>query len=56
MPNMSYCKFENTFNDLQDCFDGWDECSSESEKKYRERMKELIAEMAENLCDMDAAQ
>jgi hypothetical protein len=24
MPNMSYCRFENTANDLQNCIDNWD--------------------------------
>lgn len=25
MPNMSYCKFENTLNDLRDCFNTMEE-------------------------------
>ena len=49
MSNMSYCKFENTYVDLKDCYDNWDECSSESEKKYREQLLKLIGNMAEGL-------
>lgn len=37
MGNMSYVRFENTFRDLQDCYDYMDDTSelSESEAKYR---------------------
>ncbi len=36
MGNMSYCRFENTLGDLQDCYDNIDDPDlSESEKRAR---------------------
>ena len=31
MPNMSYCRFENTYNDLRDCVDAMEEAATFSE-------------------------
>lgn len=45
MSNMSYCRMENTYKDLQDCLDNWDETDSESELKYRENLLELCREI-----------
>jgi hypothetical protein len=48
MGNMSYCRHENTFIDLKDCWEQWnDEPTSESEKKYRRLLLELCKEIAE---------
>jgi hypothetical protein len=48
MGNMSYCRFENTLGDLQDCeehlFDT--EELSESEKRARKRLIELCRNIA----------
>ena len=48
MPNMSYCRFENTYRDLLDCLDNMNEQLSESEAGYRESLvgvcKEIIGE------------
>jgi hypothetical protein len=44
MANMSYCRFENTYNDLQDCWgiiDESPESLSESEQKYRLKLIKL---------------
>ncbi len=41
MGNMSYCRFENTYNDLVDCYENMDNDLSESEEKYRKRIIEL---------------
>lgn len=51
MANMSYCRFENTYKDLLDCYnaltcDGMDSLSN-SERKYAERMKQLCQEFTE---------
>ena len=51
MPNMSYCRFETTANDLQDCADHWDdtpeeELSSDHERRGKQKLKRLIVEMA----------
>jgi hypothetical protein len=42
MANMSYCRFQNTYRDLTDCYDNLnDSLRSESEKLYRARLVEL---------------
>jgi hypothetical protein len=41
MANMSYCRFQNTYRDLIDCYDNLNDFVSESEKRYRERLVEL---------------
>ena len=55
MPNMSYCRFENTLRDLRDCFDNMDSNDlSESEFYARKQMIELctvIASECEDLLD-----
>ena len=55
MSNMSYCRFENTAKDLQDCFDHLDddvdELSSDYERKGRERLIKLCKRIAEDYCE-----
>lgn len=47
MANMSYCRFENTLNDLRDCMDNMDDRElSERETKARERLIKLCEEIA----------
>jgi len=46
MANMSYCRFENTYDDLRDCFNNWGGDLSESEEDYRERMIKLCEDIA----------
>ena len=41
MSNMSYCRMENTYHDLRDCFENWDDVNSESEEKYRAKILKL---------------
>jgi hypothetical protein len=39
MANMSYCRFENTYHDLQDCLEHLNDNNlSNTEKKYRDRL------------------
>lgn len=43
MPNMSYCRFQNTFNDLRDCLtvlreEGLDGIESRSELEYAQSL------------------
>jgi hypothetical protein len=49
---MSYCRFENTVNDLQDCYDNWDtadeDLRSDYERRAKKRMRALILQMAED--------
>jgi hypothetical protein len=47
MPNMSYCRFENTLNDLVDCFNN---ISEEADNQRDEsRRKEMIRFLFENI-------
>ena len=50
MGNMSYCRFENTAGDLQDCWDNFDDVDelSEREAKARKRIVKLACEIAES--------
>lgn len=59
MANMSYCRFHNTLQDLQDCkevLDGNDEygISSESEIRKARTLVELCQEIAEMAEDFDS--
>ena len=54
--NLSYCRFENTYNDLVDCLDALDNSSIEKleedagqyERKYIRKLIELCEEIAGN--------
>uniref|UniRef100_A0A6M3J756 Uncharacterized protein n=1 Tax=viral metagenome TaxID=1070528 RepID=A0A6M3J756_9ZZZZ len=49
MGNMSYCRYENTYRDLKDCWDNFnDEPTSETEIKYRKLLVKLCQEIAED--------
>ena len=47
--NMSYCRFENTVNDMIDCIDNMeiDEYASAYEKRARKEFVELCVQVAE---------
>ena len=48
MPNMSYCRFENTYRELCDCVNHMeDDDLSKSEKEYRKKIIELSKEIIE---------
>ena len=55
MPNMSYCRFENTYNDLIDCLDNIsDEAGNDRDERYRIKMIRLLSDkigLIENLID-----
>ncbi len=55
MANMNYCRFENTYHDLQDCYDNWDEGTlSKTEEKFRQRILDLCRDiLLENDDDED---
>ena len=56
MSNMSYCRFENTYHDLQDCYENINrKASNERDERYRLRLKELVKEMSEIVDDEDFA-
>jgi hypothetical protein len=47
MPNMSYCRFENTYRNLVDCAQAMNETLSESERKYKEKLVNVCQEIIE---------
>ena len=49
MANMSYCRFENTMNALQDCYEHLDDdiSDSETEPDYRYCLIELCKKITE---------
>lgn len=55
--NMSYCRFENTYVDLQDCYDSLREKSldelSETEKKYAKKLIKMCKDIADNFLEDD---
>lgn len=53
MANMAYCRFENTYNDLQDCNEHLDDKDlSDIEKKFRNRLFGLCKDIATNEFDL----
>jgi len=49
MPNMSYCRFQNTVGDLEDCYDHIDlneNDLSPDETNARERLIEICVDIA----------
>ena len=49
MSNMSYCRFENTYNDLIDCIENMDyEAGNERDERYRKRLIELMINTVES--------
>ena len=45
MGNMSYCMFENTYYDLLDCYDCWDNDKTITEKKYQDKIVDLCEQI-----------
>jgi len=42
---MSYCRFENTYRDLANCYTNMDDDLSSSEFKYREKLIEMCKDI-----------
>jgi len=52
--NMSYCRFENTFNDLIDCFDNiWEEAENERDERSRKRMIRFLKERLDEIEELN---
>lgn len=59
MPNMSYCRFRNTLQDLRDCYDNMNEIEEtkeeasryDSETKAKQRLIQLCKDIAETYAD-----
>lgn len=49
MPNMSYCRYENTMDDLRDCLNNIHrEAENEYDERARQAMIELFREIGED--------
>jgi len=47
--NMSYCRFENTYNDLIDCIENMSkESSNNRDERYRERLLILMKDIVDS--------
>lgn len=54
MSNMSYCRFENTLRDLEDCSEHLDDTDlNEYEARARKKLIELCREIAEHPMEDD---
>ena len=50
MANMSYCRFENTYHDLIDCFDNiWNEAENERDERYRKNMIRFLKDRLDEI-------
>lgn len=47
MPNMSYCRFQNTLNDLMDCEEHFDDMVSPQEDKYRQKLFKICKKIVD---------
>ena len=54
MANMSYCRFENTFNDLIDCFDNiWEEAENMRDERFRKSMIRYLKERMDEIEELN---
>ena len=54
MANMSYCRFENTYNDLLDCFENiWEEAENERDERSRKRMIQFLKERIDEIEELN---
>ena len=52
--NMSYCRFENTFNDLIDCFDHiWNEAENERDERNRKNMIRFLKDRLDEIEELN---
>lgn len=56
MSNMSYCRFRNTLNDLQDCSGHIDDTLSKEEHEARLSLYDTCEEIADNCEREDLAE
>ena len=54
MANMSYCRFENTYHDLIDCFDNiWNEAENERDERYRKNMIRFLKDRLDEIEELN---
>ena len=52
--NMSYCRFENTYHDLIDCFDNiWNEAENERDERYRKNMIRFLKDRLDEIEELN---
>ena len=54
MPNMSYIQFENTYDDLRQCYEAMDEEDEGREAKYKKLLIELCVKIAQEYGEENA--
>jgi len=45
MSNMKHCRMQNTYADLCDCDENWEETTSENELAYRDKLLSLCRQI-----------
>jgi hypothetical protein len=51
---MSYCRFENTYHDLIDCFDNiWNEAENERDERYRKNMIRFLKDRLDEIEELN---
>ena len=51
---MSYCRFENTYNDLADCSEHiYAEASNDRDEEYRQKLVQLVMDIATELFEIN---
>ena len=54
MADMSYCRFENTYHDLIDCFDNiWNEAENERDERYRKNMIRFLKDRLDEIEELN---
>ena len=53
MANMSYCRFENTANDLQDCLNAINRGETDELNEYEVQGLRRIIDMSNDIVDME---
>ena len=54
MGNMSYCRFENTYHDLIDCFDNiWNEAGNERDERNRKYMIRFLKDKIDEIEELN---
>ena len=49
MSNMSYCRFENTYNDLLDCYDSLVNDDTDDMSVYEEQAKQNLVRLCKDI-------
>ena len=49
MSNMSYCRFQNTYNDLLDCYDSLVDDDTDDMSVYEEQAKQNLVRLCKDI-------